>query len=603
MEREQMNWQNELAMLEQNSKDIKSMKYNKGTALRDSKGFNGTALAMGIVEYFLQKNLGLNGYSYMPRYNSLNSIVNRLVNLYGEDVLYDAYTNSPAKLEQLMGQHKIDYRDFAGRVDLHYKNLTKDPKLAEAFLNQDINMRLGYLEQQEQALGKTPAEVVQNVSTRETKGQTPIEKVSDEKMAELSQGMYNSVDEWRKQKIENLVTGVINGWYGTGEERRKALGKDYDEVQRIVNQRLKRERETAKKVQEQPKKEEPKIEPKEEVKREEIKTEPQTYYSNWGGGATVEFQSDPKDDRLDSIKAFEAQEAKINKILEEREKASKEQTTAQPQQVGTQQENTVEQSETKVHNFITVQTYEEYKKQQQQAPGYVHHEKGLSDDLLKWQYQQESKKAEVSQQVKADVPKVEEPKKETVAEPKKEETSITYEQKIEQLARDVLAGKLGSGRERKQALGDLYNTVQARVNQIAIESARGNRLEQQPTKVQQTPRRQENQTLQQPIEEKSARFEPVAPKQEPEKKPNIFKRGWQKLSNGFKKVFGRNKEELLALNPGTAVVEGVKQAVSGKLDFRDSLKVDGITLQEAQKMKDEAMQKQQENERNNGMER
>ena len=57
------------------------------------------------------------------------------------------------------------------------------------------------------------------------------------------------------------------------------------------------------------------------------------------------------------------------------------------------------------------------------------------------------------------------------------------------------------------------------------------------------------------------------------------------------------------MNPGTAVVEGVKQAVSGKLDFRDSLKVDGITLQEAQKMKDEAMQKQQENERNNGMER
>ena len=37
---------------------------------------------------------------------------------------------------------------------------------------------------------------------------------------------------------------------------------------------------------------------------------------------------------------------------------------------------------------------------------------------------------------------------------------------IEQMARDVIAGKYGNGEERKQKLGNLYNEVQKRVNEI-----------------------------------------------------------------------------------------------------------------------------------------
>lgn len=37
---------------------------------------------------------------------------------------------------------------------------------------------------------------------------------------------------------------------------------------------------------------------------------------------------------------------------------------------------------------------------------------------------------------------------------------------IEQMARDVIAGKYGNGQERKQKLGNLYNEVQKRVNEI-----------------------------------------------------------------------------------------------------------------------------------------
>lgn len=37
---------------------------------------------------------------------------------------------------------------------------------------------------------------------------------------------------------------------------------------------------------------------------------------------------------------------------------------------------------------------------------------------------------------------------------------------IEQLAKDVINGKYGNGEERKQKLGDLYNEVQKRVNEI-----------------------------------------------------------------------------------------------------------------------------------------
>lgn len=39
---------------------------------------------------------------------------------------------------------------------------------------------------------------------------------------------------------------------------------------------------------------------------------------------------------------------------------------------------------------------------------------------------------------------------------------------IEQIARDVIAGKYGNGQERKAKLGNIYNQVQARVNEILL---------------------------------------------------------------------------------------------------------------------------------------
>ena len=39
---------------------------------------------------------------------------------------------------------------------------------------------------------------------------------------------------------------------------------------------------------------------------------------------------------------------------------------------------------------------------------------------------------------------------------------------INELAKDVIAGKYGNGEERKQALGDKYNEVQERVNEILL---------------------------------------------------------------------------------------------------------------------------------------
>ena len=39
---------------------------------------------------------------------------------------------------------------------------------------------------------------------------------------------------------------------------------------------------------------------------------------------------------------------------------------------------------------------------------------------------------------------------------------------IEQMARDVIAGKYGNGQERKDKLGNIYDQVQARVNEILL---------------------------------------------------------------------------------------------------------------------------------------
>lgn len=50
---------------------------------------------------------------------------------------------------------------------------------------------------------------------------------------------------------------------------------------------------------------------------------------------------------------------------------------------------------------------------------------------------------------------------EGVLRPKKKMTEI-----IDNLAKDVIAGKYGTGEVRKKALGDLYKQVQKRVNEL-----------------------------------------------------------------------------------------------------------------------------------------
>lgn len=46
------------------------------------------------------------------------------------------------------------------------------------------------------------------------------------------------------------------------------------------------------------------------------------------------------------------------------------------------------------------------------------------------------------------------------------ENSVDNTKSIEELAREVIAGKYGNGQERKDKLGNLYNEVQQRVNEI-----------------------------------------------------------------------------------------------------------------------------------------
>lgn len=46
------------------------------------------------------------------------------------------------------------------------------------------------------------------------------------------------------------------------------------------------------------------------------------------------------------------------------------------------------------------------------------------------------------------------------------EKSVDNSKSIEELAKEVIAGKYGNGEERKQKLGNLYNEVQAKVNSI-----------------------------------------------------------------------------------------------------------------------------------------
>ena len=46
------------------------------------------------------------------------------------------------------------------------------------------------------------------------------------------------------------------------------------------------------------------------------------------------------------------------------------------------------------------------------------------------------------------------------------ENSVDNSKSIEELAKEVIAGRYGNGEERKQKLGSIYNEVQKRVNEI-----------------------------------------------------------------------------------------------------------------------------------------
>ena len=58
------------------------------------------------------------------------------------------------------------------------------------------------------------------------------------------------------------------------------------------------------------------------------------------------------------------------------------------------------------------------------------------------------------------------------------ENSVDNSKTIEELSKEVIAGKYGNGEERKQKLGNLYNEVQKRVNEIL-----GNNVSQETTYI------------------------------------------------------------------------------------------------------------------------
>ncbi|MFR0823619.1 MAG: glucosaminidase domain-containing protein [Clostridia bacterium] len=59
------------------------------------------------------------------------------------------------------------------------------------------------------------------------------------------------------------------------------------------------------------------------------------------------------------------------------------------------------------------------------------------------------------------------------------ENSVDNSKSIEELARDVISGKYGNGQERKDRLGNLYNEVQKRVNEIL-----GNNVSQETPNIE-----------------------------------------------------------------------------------------------------------------------
>ena len=62
--------------------------------------------------------------------------------------------------------------------------------------------------------------------------------------------------------------------------------------------------------------------------------------------------------------------------------------------------------------------------------------------------------------------------------------NVENSKSIEELAKEVIAGKYGNGEERKDRLGNLYNEVQKRVNEILL----GNNVSQETTNIEELAR-------------------------------------------------------------------------------------------------------------------
>ena len=90
----------------------------------------------------------------------------------------------------------------------------------------DNNNDMAIYEKNKQAIARELMEVIEGHKITENPKPTP-------KPTQKAQATVNGLG------IEQLATNTVNGEYGNGEERKKKLGKLYDSVQIIINERLK----------------------------------------------------------------------------------------------------------------------------------------------------------------------------------------------------------------------------------------------------------------------------------------------------------------------------------------------------------------------------
>lgn len=83
--------------------------------------WSGAGINEGTTEYFTQRLL--KGKTEFVAYKELVSLTKDLVNLYGEENIFDAYLNSPNKLVALMEKDGQDYRDLLQMTDSYYKEV------------------------------------------------------------------------------------------------------------------------------------------------------------------------------------------------------------------------------------------------------------------------------------------------------------------------------------------------------------------------------------------------------------------------------------------------------------------------------------------------